>query len=343
MSVSIADMRAEVLVNDVLKKDYHVMATDIQMVDAGNMGEGKYPKISFPTEEGYTKTVRLTPHSWSQMCQWLKPMNKGKGLFEDPMNPGYVTMHLFGVFKKQYPDREFLVRTNGNRAVAVLSKKYRVLNNRDITEGISESGLFNNMVIQKMFLTDDIFVVRISDPNSKVSIDGQPVFIGLDIANSETGYKRTSVSFNVYQMWCSNGAVIHLGGGMIFEEPHKGNESPESVVFRMNQAIYNSVGLFGLVAEIVVDSRDNRKEAWQLITDAVRDIKGMTDEMKDAIEEKILVDIRGETTPYQVFSAITNVAQRYAPEQRREIEVAAGNFLQRQASNRGIGEMPRAA
>jgi len=123
---------------------------------------------------------------------------------------------------------KYLVRTTAGQVRAILSDRYRPIPNEAVTWGVlatlneiklkqgtgftvRECALSETTMYLKV-TADTVHLMKPEYVNSeKPELNGDPMFPGIMIRNSEVGASRFQVDIYTWRQWCSNGAILTTG------------------------------------------------------------------------------------------------------------------------------------
>lgn len=106
--------------------------------------------------------------------------------------------------------RPALLRTAGNEVRAIFSDRYAALDDELVLEIVSDAlratGMHADVVVRAVS-TGPSTVLRLTFPNESIAVKrGDIIESGLDIANSEIGFRSVSITPVTYRLVCTNGA-----------------------------------------------------------------------------------------------------------------------------------------
>lgn len=102
-----------------------------------------------------------------------------------------------------------MIRTLDGKVRAVLSEKYRRLDNFDLAKNVLPMLNEANATIESCEITDSKLYIKAITHKVQAEVKpGDVVSSGLIISNSETGHGSLSVKPLVYRLVCSNGAIV---------------------------------------------------------------------------------------------------------------------------------------
>lgn len=106
-------------------------------------------------------------------------------------------------------DSKRMIRTLDGKVRAVLSEKYRRLDNFDLAQNVLPMLNDANATIESCEITDSKLYIKAITHKVQAEVKpGDVVSSGLIISNSETGHGSLSVKPLVYRLVCSNGAIV---------------------------------------------------------------------------------------------------------------------------------------
>ena len=125
-------------------------------------------------------------------------------------NPGLLMANVNGWFQ-QSPDTRRMVRTLDGTARAILSDRYRRIDNYEVAQKvlpiISE---MQGARIESCELTDTRMYIKVVNTRLEAEVvPGDIVQSGIIISNSEVGLGSVSIQPLVYRLVCSNGMVVN--------------------------------------------------------------------------------------------------------------------------------------
>lgn len=147
-------------------------------------------------------------------------------------NPGLLMANVNGWFQ-QSPDTRRMVRTLDGTARAILSDRYRRIDNYEVAQTvlpiISE---MHGARIESCELTDTRMYIKVVNERIQTEVvPGDIVQAGILISNSEVGMGSVSVKPLIYRLVCTNGMVADVGVG----KRHVG---------RINESVDGDFGIF---------------------------------------------------------------------------------------------------
>ena len=183
-------------------------------------------------EEGVTMEADGTPYklnhiAHNQMAQFLRIPSA----YYDRMlteYPDLLIRNVNGWLDKQ-PDDVRMIRTLDGTARAILSDRYRRIDNFEIAQTVLPIiGGMDGAKVESCELTDSRMYIKVVTPKLQAEVrPGDVVQAGVIISNSEVGLGSVNVSPLIYRLVCSNGMVAedasrvrrrHVGRRLELEE-----------------------------------------------------------------------------------------------------------------------------
>jgi hypothetical protein len=240
------------------------------------------------------------------------------------------------------PDAAYLVRTLDGHVRALLSDRYRVLDNADLFFGVFDTIRESGGAITRLDLTEERFYLRVLVPDWRERIEHQRlipgtvsprtapfqpddvdadwVVPGIVISNSEVGRGSLRVEPFALRLWCMNGAVfdqsiarVHLGGkhdlhGLLSADTVRAeNEVIWGQVRDLTRATLADRESFrGMVARLSGATGRVLAEPHEAIDSVVRQYR-----LDDSARQRILDELisAGDPTVFGLMQAITATAR----------------------------------
>lgn len=244
---------------------------------------------------------------------------------------------------------KLVVRTQDDNVRAVLSDRYRMLDNYDLMKhaifpAIKEHGQELDLVIQEAALTEEHFYLKVVTPKIQTEVrKGDIVQAGFVVSNSEVGCGSWKVEQFIWQCNCSNGWVsglsmrkYHVGRGgdeddsnaEIFRDhtKRKINEATIAKTHDIISACLKEEILHKSAADMLkldaMKVKRNPEEAIELTGQSLFSGGFQRSEAKSIMHE--LMD-SGDMSAYGIACAVTRVAQD-VPKYDRRMELERGGY-----------------
>lgn len=191
---SLVDIAKELERQKESKKDYVVATKAMKMGHAA-----KYINL------GPNKVLSITPLAHKQLGTKLNIPSKYYELMRTQM------AHLLAINVNHWlfqQNESRLVRTIDGKMRAFLSKRYRCLDNFDLSDAVLPTILEANCIIRSCEVTENKFYIKATTNRIQAEVvTGDVVEAGICISNSEVGLGRISVEPLIYRLVCDNGMI----------------------------------------------------------------------------------------------------------------------------------------
>jgi len=226
----------------------------------------------------------------------------------------------------------WLLRAKGESLRAVLTDRYTPIDNRMLVQCLRRT-LPPRLQIQWISVDDESFHLRLFDPELRIEVrDGDPLMAGLHISNSEVGKRSVTIDSIVYRQVCTNGLIRLVKGKSILQQRHIA-VSPAHFIALLKRAMLQAV---------IASHEFLEQMAWssrEPIRDVETEMKNLVSDwhLSQVFVEKVELCLLHEERANQenlfgLVNALTRAAQNLDAEQRYDMEVFAGKFLERKLS-----------
>lgn len=225
----------------------------------------------------------------------------------------------------EQPDRQFLVRCDGDQVRAVLSSRYSPVDHELLLSWVSESVGRDAQV--RYELTEEQMVLQLVNRREHGTVHDR-LHSGVNIRNSEVGLSCVEVSGLVYRTICLNGLI--LSGRSDYRRRHIGDTSLRDevrrAVMQTGEAARVGVSMFEGTQSVRVPDMD-------ALFERVVSRHDLTKRQGTAIREAFGIE-PGDTL-YAAINAITRAGNdiRLDLEARRQLQELGGSILE--AAERG--------
>ncbi|WP_136415978.1 DUF932 domain-containing protein [Herbaspirillum sp. ST 5-3] len=240
-----------------------------------------------------------------------------------------------------------LIRTLDGRVRAVLSDRYRRLDNVDLAEHVLPIlQRLPNSRIESVDLTETRMYLKVVTPRISAEIaPGDVVQAGVAVINSEVGYGSLSVQPLVFRLLCKNGLIA---SDHALRKPHVGRSlasSDESVVVFKDDTLRADDQAFFLKARDVVEAavsevtfqlvvqRLQKAREIRLTGDPVKSVQVLANRyaMNDGERAGVLRHLiaQGDLSGYGLINAVTGYSQEVEDYDRAtEFEAMGGKLIE---------------
>lgn len=212
-------------------------------------------------------------------------------------------------------NREFVnVTLENGEALTITSPDYNEITDLEIINKCA------NLGVRTVSRNDFMMRITTEEKLKFEAVKGDNCGIGLNVINSETGFRALSVAHFILRYTCSNGAIVRIVNkeNQRVHYGYKGNE--------LQEFLDKQVGL-ALISQLqVADSIKNlsNKPAAEYIENLNKRVESYLgkDEGKGFLSE-----LKDESSLYDLFNLVTNKAKRYDLSQRVLLENLAGDLI----------------
>ena len=223
--------------------------------------------------------------------------------------------------------RPWLLRCKAQTVRAVLSDRYRPLDNADLV-GTLIPILEDRFEVRGISLTPESFHLRLVDPRlAREVLPNDRLMVGVHVANSETGRRSVTVDALVWRLVCLNGMVRLVRGKSLLRQRHVSWDRPR-FADALNRAVCEAVTAgASLIDRLQAATREPVPDVEGVIR-AIAQQAMLTQSVQDRVKQALL-----STPPpqqervYGLVQALTYTAQSLAPDDRYDLEVLAGRLL----------------
>lgn len=221
--------------------------------------------------------------------------------------------------------KSLMVRTYGNSVRGILSDRYSILDNRELLNNLVDTVDLNKFSVKGAYLDTDRLHMRLVSKD-KIDIDGEDLFAGIQVDNSDIGKSSLNIKYLIYKQVCTNGLVLPRGEGVLFRQKHIGISNQE-----FKESLSRSLDILpDLIAKTkdLVDINRSIKLTQDELDVALDKIKKETNLSEDNIEVmKELTTTRYGMNNWGLVNSITEIAQKYTLDRRLELEKYSSKLL----------------
>ena len=303
------------------KRDFIAPSRKLYMVEE----EGQV-KLNLSLPAGSTTGYSLTNHAHAQVAQkWGVPKPYYDRMLAEA--PDLLAMNLNRWLQKD-ETRSTMIRTINGKARAVLSDRYRPIDNDIILEGVLPHLMQAGVEIKSAEITETRLYLQVVTPRVSATLpsrQGEIIQAGLTISNSEVGAGSVWFANLLYFLSCLNGAIgtvdhrkYHIGKKLSNgEEAAFVNFSDQTkmlddkaYISGLKDMTVNALSQLSLDREVkALDAAATREIKATRTTEAIEEITkryGMTEIEGEGILSRIIKG--GDLTQYGLGGAITNLA-----------------------------------
>ena len=319
------------------KTDVVVRATNLKMTGSGN--------LTVPTPSGFSIDARLNNWSKNQLASYVEI----PAIYYNKLAGSHVDLLAHNVNywleRKPHSDKR-LIRTYQGEAIAVLSDRYRAIDNYDVATIALETAnkvletQGRTMQVLRSYITDRVMNLTIMELEpSIVYPDGEQYRVGLEVRNSEVGAASFSMKGMIVRQSCTNG---HIWGDPISQR-HIGKRMGLGDIWSQRTIELQAATTLSQADDMVKATFDLK--AAQAFADALQGLKvekiPITAEYQDATEK--ILNLSNEdrkaiwgkvesNNKFELVQAITAHAndlfkQKEAPEKATDMQELGGKLV----------------
>ena len=293
--------------------------------------------LTLPEEhlDEHSECLSLSPWATAQVCQRLGiPVDYYRKLSR-PLRDANVNHWLWR--QDAEPDdenaaqsgstRSWLLRCKGEGVRAVLSDRYRPLDNADLV-GTLIPILEDRFEVRGIALTPESFHLRLVDPRlAREVLPNDRLMVGVHVANSETGRRSVTVDALVWRLVCLNGLVRLVRGKSLLRQRHVSWDRPR-FADALSRAVCEAMTAgAGLIDRLQAATREPVPDVEGVIR-AIGQQAALTQAVQYRVKQALLGTPPSQAeTVYGLVQALTYTAQSLAPDDRYDLEVVAGRLL----------------
>lgn len=191
---TITELAMEIQRQQESKKDYIVPVSQLSMTDNGNFSFGD-------------NVLPFTHHANGQVASYLDIPRKYYDKVKES-DPKLLQSHVNHWLKQKEGDKR-LVRTLDGNGRALLSSRYRMLDNMDMMEAVLPTLQHHKVNIMSSEVTDKRLYIKAVFPKLEGEVNkGDVVQSGIVISNSEIGSGSLNIQPLLYRLVCTNGMIL---------------------------------------------------------------------------------------------------------------------------------------
>jgi len=222
---SLQALSKEVVRQSELKRDFIVPASLLTMDERGHTHLGTETYETTTMMHTQIATRLSIPHSYYNRMR--------------SSQPNLLATNVNTWLSAQDKSVSYMVRTLETKARALLSDRYRPLDNYDLMQAVLPSVAKLSCNIESCEITETRLYLKAVIPSIQAEVSvGDVVQSGFVISNSEIGYGAVRIEPFVYRLICKNGAIINE---LAHRKAHIGRQHKhEQVLFNVSEEYYKT-------------------------------------------------------------------------------------------------------
>jgi len=212
-------------------------------------------------------------------------------------------------------NREFVnVTIEKGEALTITSPEYNEITDLEVIKKCADLG------VRTVSRNDFMMRITTEEKFKFEAVKGDNCGIGLNVINSETGFRTLSIAHFVMRYVCSNGAIVRIDNEAN-ERVHYGYKENE-----LQEFLDEQVELALLKQKDVADSiKDlSKKPASDFINSVNRKVESYLGKYES---KNFFSELRKEATLYDLFNVVTDKAKKYDLAKRVLLENLAGDLI----------------
>lgn len=212
-------------------------------------------------------------------------------------------------------NREFVnVTIEKGEALTITSPDYNEITDLEVIKKCADLG------VRTVSRNDFMMRITTEEKFKFEAVPGDKCGIGINVINSETGFRTLSIAHFILRYVCSNGAIVRIDNEAN-ERVHYGYKENE-----LQEFLDEQVELALLKQKEVADSiKDlSKKPASDFINSVNRKVESYLGKYES---KNFFSEMRKEATLYDLFNVVTDKAKKYDLAKRVSLENLAGDLI----------------
>ncbi len=155
------------------------------------------------------------------------------------------------------------------------------------------------------------------------------VWGGLVVRNSDVGYASLSVTLSLVRLLCLNGMTAPIPDAVLLRRTHRGINEDE-LIDKLKISVSELPGKISRGATILTDARHRTIQEPEVEFLRILQIAHMPQKLLPELQAAYLLE--PEQTLFGISQAVTRASQKLSPEERFELDRAAGTYLHQNVS-----------
>lgn len=206
------------------------------------------------------------------------------------------------------------VTIENGEALTITSPDYNEITDLEIIRKCAE------LVVRTVSRNDFMLRITTEEKFKFEAVPGDNCGMGINVINSETGFRTLSIAHFILRYVCTNGAIRYIDeqGGARVHYGHPENELQYFFEDQVKKALNSQIKL----AESIKHMND--KNAISFVVGVSKRIESFLGKNES---RNFLDDINDDSTLYDLFNLITDKANKYELSKRIYLETLAGDLI----------------
>jgi hypothetical protein len=271
--------------------------------------DGKHLYVQIPGPE--VRRIAMRDSFFYKLLKWFSfPLHQLKYLSVESL-ASILNDYLIHIERG-----DVTVLIENDEALTITSSNYTEVRDLDILN------MMSNYSIASVSRNDYLMRIYTSLDTNVEPVEGDLCGIGMNVINSETGFRALSVSSYVYRYRCSNGAIVQTEKNEA-ERIHYGQPQGELERFLRDRLAENSLWTNKIAANLKFAASKNAGDHIEFVRRKLSPIAG------NSGTKKILSQVSASASCFDLFNTLTLHAKNYDASARLNIETLAGELLKR--------------
>jgi hypothetical protein len=289
--------------------------------------------------DGFVTSYNLTKHGHNQLAEKVGIPEK---YYWKMLNEGMTTLTAENVNAWLHKQEDIrLIRIADGKIRAILSNRYRVLDNYDLAMLVLARAKEHRAIIQQCSLTETHMYVKLVVPNYVEAVkSGDDVVPGLVVSNSEVGVGAFRVEPFLFRLICKNGLIgetnlykVHLGSrleigeDLVYKDDTR--KAQDDALWMQVRDVIDSTFDPTVLRALVAKLRDTQNVKVEKVREAL-DVTAKNLSLSKEMSDELLSYFTYEgPTIYGLINSVTRMAQNFTDyEDKIRCERYAGEILE---------------
>jgi len=201
-----------------------------------------------------------------------------------------------------------------NEALTITSPEYNEITDLEVIKSCAALG------VRTVSRNDFMLRITTEEKFKFEAVPGDSCGIGINVINSETGFRMLSIAHYILRYVCSNGAIARIDktGGEKIHYGHRENELQEFLNEQVAKALTNQQKIAKSITGLV------NKSAAEFVVSVNKRIESFLGKNESKF---FLSELSEKATLYELFNLVTDKAKKYDLSRRIYLEALAGDLI----------------
>jgi len=199
-------------------------------------------------------------------------------------------------------------------ALTITSPEYNEITDLEVIKNCAALG------VRTVSRNDFMLRITTEEKFKFEAVPGDSCGIGINVINSETGFRMLSIAHYILRYVCSNGAIARIDktGGEKIHYGHRENELQEFLIEQVANALTNQQK----IAKSIIGLVD--KPASEFVVSVNKRIESFLGKNES---RNFLSELNEKSSLYDLFNLVTDKAKKYDLSRRIYLEAIAGDLI----------------